>query len=411
MMGRLRESKWVYVLLSVLLAVLFWFYVRAEVDPTQPYTIHNVRVELTGTNVLTSQGLTVAGLSTETVNLRIEAPTSVAANLLKNRSNLYIPLDVSRCVEGENELSYKPSYPANVNVSDVTLQEQDPATIIVTVDKLYTSSIDVEFQLKGQVAENYQMGTAAVSPESVTVSGSVEQVSQVAKVVAILEDENLDERFAGDLPLTLLDREGNPLTDLDVTLSADSAYVVVPVVVQKDVGLTVNVIPGGGATADDAVIEIEPDIITVTGPETDIEGLEEISLGSVDLSKVVGTKEYTFPITLDPGLENVSGITSAKVTVKVDGLSTATFEVGNITVSQPPDGYTAESVTQNRTVTIRGRTEDLEKIDASQIRIVADVSEVTTTGLIPVTARVYLDAGGSVGVIGDYSIVVNVSRS
>ena len=86
MMGRLRESKWVYVLLSVLLAVLFWFYVRAEVDPTQPYTIHNVRVELTGTNVLTSQGLTVAGLSTETVNLRIEAPTSVAANLLKNRS-------------------------------------------------------------------------------------------------------------------------------------------------------------------------------------------------------------------------------------------------------------------------------------------------------------------------------------
>ena len=213
------------------------------------------------------------------------------------------------------------------------------------------------------------------------------------------------------LPLTLLDREGNPLTDLDVTLSADSAYVVVPVVVQKDVGLTVNVIPGGGATADDAVIEIEPDIITVTGPETDIEGLEEISLGSVDLSKVVGTKEYTFPITLDPGLENVSGITSAKVTVKVDGLSTATFEVGNITVSQPPDGYTAEAVTQNRTVTIRGRTEDLEKIDASQIRIVADVSEVTTTGLIPVTARVYLDAGGSVGVIGDYSIVVNVSRS
>ena len=27
------------------------------------------------------------------------------------------------------------------------------------------------------------------------------------------------------------------------------------------------------------VIEIEPDIITVTGPETDIEGLEEISSG------------------------------------------------------------------------------------------------------------------------------------
>ena len=35
MMGRLRESRWLYVLLSVVLAVMFWLYIRAELDPTQ----------------------------------------------------------------------------------------------------------------------------------------------------------------------------------------------------------------------------------------------------------------------------------------------------------------------------------------------------------------------------------------
>ncbi len=60
------------------------------------------------------------------------------------------------------------------------------------------------------MAEGYQAGTAAIKPETVTVSGSVEQVSQVARVVAMLRgQENLESQFAGDLPLTLLDR-GKP---------------------------------------------------------------------------------------------------------------------------------------------------------------------------------------------------------
>lgn len=41
----------------------------------------------------------------------------------------------------------------------------------MTVEKLYTSSFNVEFQLKGTVADGYQAGTAAINPETVVVSG------------------------------------------------------------------------------------------------------------------------------------------------------------------------------------------------------------------------------------------------
>ena len=34
MMERLRESRWVYILISVLLAVVFWLYIRDTEDPT-----------------------------------------------------------------------------------------------------------------------------------------------------------------------------------------------------------------------------------------------------------------------------------------------------------------------------------------------------------------------------------------
>ena len=410
MMERLRDSKWVYILLSLFLAVIFWMYVRLEVDPEDTATIHNVPVELTGTNVLTGQNLTVSELSAETVDLRVSAPVSVINNLIRYQDDIYIPLAVSRCAEGENRLAYQPKWPENFNTSDVVLLNKDPGTITVTVGKLYTSTFNVDFRLDGQVAAGYQLGTPPIEPTTVTVSGSAEEVSRVAKVVAVLQNENLDERYTGDLPLTLLDSEGNPLTDLNVTLSSETAYVVVPVVVEKEVKLTVNFQDGGGATTDDITYDIDPKTITVSGEESDLNNLTELSIGSIDLSKVVGTNTFTFPISLDPSLENVSGETDATVTVTVKGLDTQVFTVDNISVIQPANGYTAVAVTQEKQVTVRGKTEDLGAVDASQLRIVADLTDFTTTGQISVPVRVYLDTTRSVGVIGEYTIVVNISR-
>ena len=66
MREHLLDSKWRSICLSVFLAVVFWLYVRAEVDPTQPGVLRQVPVELTGEGILTSQGLTVANISTDT---------------------------------------------------------------------------------------------------------------------------------------------------------------------------------------------------------------------------------------------------------------------------------------------------------------------------------------------------------
>ncbi len=409
-MERLRESKWVYMLLSILLAVVFWLYVRAELDPPQASWFYNIPVEITGESVLTRQGLTVSALSAEEVSLRVEAPASVLDNLARNRKDFWVTLDVSKCVEGENRLTYTPSWPTNINTENVTTMDREPEGILVTVEKLYTNTFHVEFQLRGKVADGYQAGTPAISPETVVVSGAVEQVSQVAKVVAVLETQDLNERFAGDLPLKLFNAAGEELTDLDVTLDSDYAYVVLPVVVEKEIPLTVNFLPGGGATEEDMKWEISPKSIVVSGAEGDLQDLSELSLGSVDLSKVVGTNNITFPISLDPSLENVSGITSATVTVTINGLSTRTFDVDNIQLSNVPNGYSVTSATQVRTVVVRGKEEALGNIDVSQLRIVADMSDITTVGTYSVPVKVFLDANSSVGVIGDYSIVVKISR-
>ena len=89
-MARLKESRWVYILLSIVLAIVFWVYVRASVDPNGVTSIHNVRVETTGTSVLASQGLIISDISPQMVELPVEGPTSARAELLRNRSGLQL---------------------------------------------------------------------------------------------------------------------------------------------------------------------------------------------------------------------------------------------------------------------------------------------------------------------------------
>ena len=408
MIERLKESKTFYICLSVLLAVIFWMYVRETEDPVMGGTIWNVPVEVTGENVLTTQGLAVAEISHDTVDLKVNAPASVLDHL--SRKNVTAILDVSKCVAGENTLYYTPKVASTVNTDGITWVGQAPETIKVRIEKLDSKIFPVEFQLSGSVAEGYQVDTAAIEPETVTVSGPVDQVSQIARVVAKLEVNELSEQYTGSLPLVLYNAKGEELKDLEVSLDADSVYVVLPVVVIREISLSVKMIPGGGADESNAVYKIQPETIMVSGSAEAMMGLTELSLGSVDLSRINGTKVISFPISLQPQLKNVSGIPTANVTVTVGGLQTRSLVVDNISLTNLSSSHTVSLETQVCTVVIRGKPEDLFMIDPSQIRVVVDLSDITTVGTYPVPATVYLDTSDSVGVVGEYSIVVSISR-
>ena len=152
--------------------------------------------------------------------------------------------------------------------------------------------------------------------------------------------------------------------------------------------------------------------IMVSGDGDDLAGLTSISLGEIDLSQVFGSRQvFQMPIDLDASLTNVSGITEATVTVTVQGLSTRILQVSNISFINKPEGYRAEAVTQSCSVQIRGSEEAVEAVTASQLRVVADLSEMElATGSQTIPVRVYLDGGSDVGVVGEYNIVVSLTR-
>ena len=116
MMERLKESRWLYILVSVLIAVAFWLYIRNVQNTASDYTIYNVPVQITNSRVLNERGLTVASLSQDTVNVTVNAPWSVQRNL--NRNNIVATVDVSTITEaGSYELACTPLFIKNLDCS------------------------------------------------------------------------------------------------------------------------------------------------------------------------------------------------------------------------------------------------------------------------------------------------------
>ena len=401
--------KWLYLLLSVVIATVFWIYIRNTQDIELTTTVRNIPVSLYGEQILEDQGMTIASISDQSVSIDVTASQDAIHRLLSGSTTA--TLNVSRCSSpDEYELSYELNYPGSVSASEIRVNDRYPSRITVLVEKLNAQTFTIEPRFQGSVAPGYQAGTWSLSQESVVVSGPLEQLNRIAKVEAVVMGENLSERFSGDVPLTLLDQAGEVLESGDVKLSIESVYVTMPVEVVKDIPLTVKLVSGGGASEENCEPVFSPsDHITVSGAEEDLSGLEEISLGSIDLSKVVGTGSFTFPITLDPSLNNVSGFSEVTVTLTINDLDTRTLDVGNIQLINVPSGRTAQATTQFCRVVLRGNGEILEQIDESQILIVADLANVTALGACTVPVKIYLNAPEEVGVIGTYTIVVNIA--
>ena len=401
-----------YIALSILIAIMLWIYVGYIDSNEGTYTIRNVPVVFTGEDVLAERGLMITDGANQTINLSVRTTWSTVLKLSANTMSVVV--DVSGIENpGPYSTGYRTVYPSGVSSNSVSITGSTVQNIEYTVARRTQRVVEVKGIFNGDVADGFQQGEFSFAPASVQVEGEEDVVNQVDyALVTLNRDDPLNETFTGEMPFQLIGFDGKPLDTEHLNLETDvsTVQVTLPVVKLKEVELKVDLLPGGGATADNAEVDIEPSTITISGSEEDLATKSEIILGQIDLSQVFSQETYTFDIPLEAGLNNVSGVTQATVTVKITGLATRTLEVDNIQFINTPDGCTPEKVTLSCQVQIRGQQDAVDAVIPSQLRIVADLSNAGR-GNQTVDAKVYLDGSSDVGVVGEYKIVVNVKRN
>lgn len=400
------DSKALWMIVSLLLSFLAWAYISSTEDTSVERIFTGVPVVFQGAEELrSSRGLIITNASADSVTVKVSGSRASIGSL--HASDLIAVVDVSGISQVRDmTVSYTVRFPDSVNMNGVEVHSKTPETIEFSVVQENSKTVEVRGVFTGSVAEGFTVDPIVVEPASVTLYGPASELDQIDSACVYIDRQNVSATIG---PLSsefvLLDADGSTIRPVSVTSAQSSVTVTVPVLMNKELALKVNLIEGSGAAEGNTVVEIEPQTIQVAGSTATLENMNQLVIGTVDLTDFAETTTITFPITLDNNIRNLNGTTEATVTVTVTGMETKKFTVTNITLT----GGTGTLQTTQKEIVVRGSAEDLADITEDKIRIVADLTEYAgATGTIEVPARVYVDGFEKAGAVGDYTVSVTL---
>lgn len=404
------KKKVLYLLFSVAVACGLWLYVITVVSPESKETFRDIPVVLQNEKALHSKGMMVTSAEIPTVTLELVGNRSDLRKL--NSSNITLVADLSKIYRtGEQYLYYDVIFPADVPVS---IENQEPAGIRVTVSERDTKEVPVVVEYSGKVPEGFLVDkeNQTLDFEKVTVTGPASVVEKIHQAKILVDLEGQRDTISQSYAYTLCDEQGNAVDAERIVTDVTEVMLTLNIQYVKQIMLQLNVIPGGGATLETSKVTLSHTSIQVAGTEQLLQELEDtIVIGDLRLGELHTATSRVFPFKLPEGVTNLSmEKNEVSVSVEFPGLKTKTLRVTNIQTRNVPAGMAVDVLATELTVNIRGPEDQIVKLTAEDVTIVVDLSnaEAGTTASYPAVILVDVDGCGAVG---SYPIYAKVTES
>lgn len=403
------KSKTGTMLLSLIIAFGLWLYVVTVVSPEQerPYT--NVPVTLEGESILRDRNLMIVSDTDLSVRVDLKGNRQDLNNL--NSSNLSLTANLSGIYEpGEYHLGYSISFPGNIPAGAVTTMNKEPSTVTVVIAERISAHIPVRVEYIGNAADGFiaDKPQAQLDYEEVVITGPKEVVEQIDHAYIRVDCTDATETITESYRFELRNRNGEPVDAAMITTNLEQIQVSVPVFQTKRIELVLNINSGGGATAETSKIEIEPRYIYVSGSESALENLETLIIGTLNLGDILEDTEKTYPIILPEGVTNLNdGEIEATVRISFPALVKKEFVISQISVRNVPEGMTADLITKQLTIVVRGPGSLMNRITEEDIFVEIDVTGVENTAAVEARITFPSEFAG-VGAVGKYSVNVQL---
>lgn len=409
-LNEIYNSKLFWMIFSLLASVLLWAYITSIDSNEQSWTYRGIPVVFSGEDVLEDRGLIISDVDVSSVTVTITGnrrelgkftATDLAA--VVNVSNISQP--------NENSRAYEIQFPNGVNHKNFTITYY-PENINFTVEKETSKVVEVRGMFNGSSAEGYvvESGAMKFEPSTLTIYGTAEELAKISYARVTIDGDNIDRTIHENRPYTYMNANDEEVTVKNVSSDVDTVATTLPVNMLKELELSVDILPGGGANVNNCKVKISPEKITLSGDSEELSTMNKLTIGTIDLSDYDEDTELTFPLELGDGVQCVTGETEVKVTLKFSGLSKETFEVSDLRYINCAKGTKASIVNKTLNVAIRAPKETLDKISADDIRVVADLTDYKSmTGYVTVPVKIYIDGVTGAGAVGDYTVTINLT--
>ena len=135
-----------------------------------------------------------------------------------------------------------------------------------------------------------------------------------------------------------------------------------------------------------------------------LENLDELQIGTINLSEILDDQTMTFTIDLPEGVTNETGVEEATVKVEFPQLLIKTINVTEINAINVPEGLEVDMITQALEVKVRGPIKLVKKMKESDLMVTVDFAGAQI-GTATMKAEITLgEEFKDVGAVGTYQV-------
>ena len=410
-MNQTKREKAIKITLSMILAVTLWLYV-GSVD-TSEITVRakDVPVYFVGADdVLADRGLMLVGASVDTVDLKLRARRSVLYTL--DTRDLSVQVDLKEIENtGNFSMGYSVNYPANVQKNKITVDSASCYAVNVTIGELFKKTVDVKYEVTGEVKQGYTLREPIISVDSLNIHGEQKDVIRVSYAKVSYDVDGLDASVNEMVNYQFYDSADRPIEGVKIYANHDELPLSIPIYQVKEIALKVNLLEAPGLREEDVVATVLPQTLTVAGERYLVQDLSELLVAEYDLSEILNSSNRTVMLKLPDGVIGLDGKKEVTVSITLkNGIESARFETTNLIAENVPEGMTASITTERMNVMLRGKTEAIANCDVEKIVVTADLTGINGAGHYSVPALVQYEGEEDLGALGSYQVEVDITE-
>ncbi|WP_052464907.1 CdaR family protein [Geoalkalibacter subterraneus] len=190
-MLKFLTENWILKIVSLVFALVLWFFVigerRVEVGYTVPLELVNV-----------PEGLMVANEVPNLVDIRLNGPRTLLMNLSPADISISVDLtDLKPGLTSFKRLEERLNIPSGLKVTRLS-----PSFVDVKLERIRGKKVPVEVVLRGEPAEGYTLAGYDIVPQKVVIEGAESEIKDVSQVLTEPVDiEGIRESFTLIVPL------------------------------------------------------------------------------------------------------------------------------------------------------------------------------------------------------------------
>lgn len=297
------RGKWELQIVCLLLAVILWFVIINEQNPTSegsytvPVTVENLAPQYIMANV------------PKTIYVRLSGPRNTIINVGADDIKAYV--DLADATEGEKTV------PIHVQLPDGTeLKKQSITTADIIVDLYAVKEFRLVPHMMGALSEGMTASGVQIVPDKVVVSGAQRLLKDVDRAVIDIPLGDKDSDFSVMAPIHLVRADGVPVEGLNLTPHHSNVKVTMSGnAVTKKVTLNVPVYGNTDPAVRLGKVTVEPKTVTLHGSADLLSGINVLNLTPINIEGLAADKEWKVSVPV-----SAAGITAEPdlISVKVE---------------------------------------------------------------------------------------------